>query len=72
MISVMTELPTDNFNDNRSTEMHTMHEALAREHLRELHRDARQRALYRELAAQRPRRRHKLTPSALRWHRATH
>lgn len=52
--------------------MHTMHEALAREHLRELHRDARQRAIYRELAAQRPRRRHKLTPSALRWHRATH
>lgn len=35
----------------RSTAMYTMHEALAREHLRQLHEDARQRALVNQLAA---------------------
>ena len=31
--------------------MHTLHEALAREHLRQLHQDARRRALVSELAS---------------------
>jgi hypothetical protein len=44
------------FVSSRSTAMQTMHEALAREHLRQLHQEARQRALARELA------------SARRWH----
>ena len=47
---------TTSFSYSRSTEMQTMHEALAREHLRQLHQQARQRALLRELA------------SAKRWH----
>ena len=34
--------------------MHTMHEALAREHMRQLHEDARQRALVSELAVGQP------------------
>ena len=36
---------------SRSIEMHTLHEALAREHLRQLHQDARRRALVSELAS---------------------
>lgn len=36
---------------SRSFEMHTLHEALAREHLRQLHQDARRRALVSELAS---------------------
>jgi hypothetical protein len=35
----------------RSTEMHTMHEALAREHIRQLHADAQHRRLVDNLAA---------------------
>jgi hypothetical protein len=31
--------------------MHTLHEALAREHLRQLHEDARRRALVKQVAA---------------------
>jgi hypothetical protein len=50
-----------------STEMHTMYEALAREHMRELHSDARKRSLYRELrAARKPSQR----PKSLPWRRA--
>ena len=48
----------------RSTEMYTMYEALAREHLNELHRDARSRALYREVASSR--RRHRAKPRSWR------
>jgi hypothetical protein len=47
----MTNFAGSTSRTQRSTEMHTMYEALAREHLHELHRDARQRALYRQLAA---------------------
>ena len=36
---------------SRSTAMYTLHEALAREHLRQLHEDARRRALINQLAA---------------------
>lgn len=36
---------------SRSTEMYTLHEALAREHLRQLHEDARQRTLVNQLAS---------------------
>ena len=43
----MTNFAGSTSRTQRSTEMHTMHEALAREHLRELHSDARKRALYR-------------------------
>jgi hypothetical protein len=54
----MTNFAGSTSRTQRSTEMHTMHEALAREHLHELHRDARKRALYRQLAAaKRPARR---------------
>jgi hypothetical protein len=43
---------TTSFSTNpRSTEMYTLHEALAREHLRQLHQDARRRALVGELAS---------------------
>jgi hypothetical protein len=53
---LMTDFAGSSSRHPRSTEMHTMYEALAREHLRELHHDARQRALYRELRARkRPR-----------------
>jgi len=38
---------------SRSTEMQTMHEALAREHLRQLHQDARHHALVSQLASAR-------------------
>ena len=36
---------------SRSFEMYTLHEALAREHLRQMHQDARRRALVSELAS---------------------
>ena len=36
---------------SRSTAMYTLHEALAREHLRQLHEDARHRAFVNQLAA---------------------
>ena len=39
------------FSYSRSTEMQTMYEALAREHLRQLHEDARRRALVSQLAS---------------------
>ena len=42
---------TTSFSYTRSTEMQTMHEALAREHLRQLHQDARRRALVSRLAS---------------------
>lgn len=36
---------------SRSIEMYTLHEALAREHMRQLHADARRRALVNQLAS---------------------
>lgn len=45
---------TDHFTAlTRSTEMYTLHEALAREHLRQLHSDAQRRALVTQLASAR-------------------
>lgn len=44
-------LDPQNNDFDRSTEMYTLHEALAREHLRELHQDARRRALVGQLAS---------------------
>lgn len=51
---------TYSLRSTRSTEMYTLHEALAREHLRGLEREARQMRVARELAA------------ARRWHRLEH
>lgn len=42
---------SDELSSRRSTEMFTMHEALAREHARQLHHQARRHTLARELAA---------------------
>lgn len=53
-LTMSTTITTDNY---RSTEMYTMHEALARERMRVNHRDAHQLRVARELAA------------ARRWHR---
>jgi hypothetical protein len=59
----MTDFAGSSSRHQRSTEMHTMYEALAREHLRELYSDARKRSLYRELAAARkPRQRPRSKP----------
>ncbi len=54
---------------SRSTAMYTLHEALAREHLRQLHEDAHQRALVNQLAsAKRWRARERRAHAAYRRH----
>ena len=67
----MTNFAGSTSRTQRSTEMHTMYEALAREHMRELHRDARKRALYRELAAAKRRAHRPRAGLRHRQHRAT-
>lgn len=62
--SFMIDFAGSSSRHQRSTEMHTMYEALAREHMRELHSQARKRALYRELSAARTSR-----PKSVPWRR---